>query len=351
MSNSTGPRRLARRGASVAGWIAAIALALPLESRAQEPVNLANDVWPPFVIAGEEQGTAEELVCTALRRAGWTCTVRTDSWAAVLGEAESGTVDGIAAIWKDADRESYLAFSRPYLTNRIVPVVHVDSDLTIRTVEDLSELKVALVADYAYGDEIRSTTGSFVTISSADPLAAMQAVRAGEAEVALVDELVARNLLDAGDVDDVLALNATLATRDLHFAVSRASPRAARLLDDFHRAYYAMLQDGTINEILDIDWVASDFGPMGRTDLVLRSGMTLDQVRHPGNEGAVYRLGSARYEPGEEAGTEDNRINYQIDGESHSTLQQAINNVFGREIGCEHKEFSSEFDCTNLLKK
>jgi hypothetical protein len=32
-------------------------------------------------------------------------------------------------------------------------------------------------------------------------------------------------------------------------------------------------------------------------------------------------------------------------------LQGALNSVFGEEIGCEHKEFSSEFDCSDLFKK
>jgi hypothetical protein len=40
-----------------------------------------------------------------------------------------------------------------------------------------------------------------------------------------------------------------------------------------------------------------------------------------------------------------------VEGKSYSSLQSALNTVFGKNTACQHKEFSSEFDCTNLFKK
>ncbi len=43
---------------------------------ADQNLSLGNDDWPPFIIEGQEQGVSEELVCAALKRAGWTCAVK-----------------------------------------------------------------------------------------------------------------------------------------------------------------------------------------------------------------------------------------------------------------------------------
>ena len=103
-----------------------ICLALLLFSIAQAkgPLVLSNDAWPPYIVEGDEQGTAEMLVCQALERAGWQCEVKVDDWDNVLNGARTGAIDGIAAAWRDSDRETYLLFSKPYLSNRIVPVVN-----------------------------------------------------------------------------------------------------------------------------------------------------------------------------------------------------------------------------------
>ena len=48
---------------------------------------------------------------------------------------------------------------------------------------------------------------------------------------------------------------------------------------------------------------------------------------------------------------DSSRVKYQVDGNTYSSLQTALNEVFGENTVCEHKEYSSEFDCSNLFKK
>ena len=100
-----------------------IAISLFSFAEAKDSLRLSNDAWPPFIIKGRERGTAEMLVCQALERSGWPCMVEVKEWETVLNEARIGAIDGIAAAWRDPERETYLLFSEPYLTNRIVPVV------------------------------------------------------------------------------------------------------------------------------------------------------------------------------------------------------------------------------------
>ena len=330
--------------------IALFAALLPPPGRAAAPVTLANDEWPPFILANGQQGKAERLVCGALERSGHACTVKVEDWEVVLEQARQGTIDGIAAAWRDSEREAYLLFSEPYLTNRIVPVVSADFDEFIRSADDLEGLRVALVTDYAYGDEIAARAQRFETVAAKNSADALDRVRLGQADAALVDELVARDLLSAPGFERLTSLRTVLAYRSLHFAVSRTHPDAREILADFHRAYEVMLSDGAVNEILEVDWLASDFGQPGNVSVVMRSGVSLDDLDNPTEPGSMYALGQSDYEWTGQSDFDPSRAKYQVEGESYSSLQSALNEVFGKQAVCEHQEYSSTFDCSNLLK-
>jgi len=325
-------------------------LVTPALAHAGELLKLANDEWPPFITTGEQKGVAEQLVCAALERSGWSCSVQVQPWETVLDEAQSGAIDGIVAAWRTPEREAYLLFSESYITNRIIAVVNSAVPVDLLSIAGLAGLKVAMVSGYAYGAEIEQKTIASTIVSAPDSLAAMQAVQNGLADAALVDELVAMELTQTGKVSGVVLTETVLATRELHFAMSMKNPRASDIIRDFEREYKAMLADGTVSEILNVDWLATEFGHPGRTDIVLRDGVSMDDLNHPSKTGSVYSLGSSTYQYNNPNGAEDSRVNYQVGGKPHSSLQSAINSVFGKEIGCEHKEFSSEFDCTKLFK-
>lgn len=318
---------------------------------ADNKLLLGNDNWPPFVIKGSEAGISEQLVCQALELSGWQCSVEVQDWETVLDQVKIGAVDGIVAAWQTPERELFLQFSEPYLTNRIVPVINEDKRINIKSIADLDGLQVALVKDYAYGDEILQGGAKFETLEVLNSLQAMQAVKQNEADVALLDVLVARNEIEAANLAGVLVLDTVLSHRELRFAVSRHHPNAAEIIGDFQRGYKAMLDNGMVNEILNMDWIATDFGHTGRTDLVLRSNVTLDELSHPSKEGSVYSLQGDDYDFGKSPQGDATRVKYQVKGTSYSTLQSALDEVFGENMGCKHKEFSSEFDCTGLFEK
>ena len=328
-----------------------VALSLFSLAEAKDPLLLSNDAWPPFIIEGGEQGTAEMLVCQALERSGWPCSVEVRDWETVLNLARIGSIDGIAAAWRDPERETYLLFSEPYLANRIVPVVNNKKPVVIKSVADLSGLRVALVKDYAYGKEITAMASNFEVIQVKNSRDAIQYVRDGKADTALVDELVARNELDESTKEDLTIMDTVLAFRDLHFAVSRQHPLAPVIIDDFQRAYKLMLADGTVNEILKVDWLATDFGQSGRLNVVLRSGVSLDQLSPPSNDGEVFALEASEYDLMRQRNLDPSRVNYQVEGKSYSSLQSAMDEVFGKDAVCKHKNFTSEFDCSDLFKK
>ncbi len=319
---------------------------------ANETLVLGNDAWPPFIINGAEQGTAEKIVCQALDRAGWGCSVQVRDWDTVLAQAKAGEIDGIAAAWSSPARENFLLFSKPYLTNRIVPIMNTNKPVHIQAAGDLVGLRIAMVTDYAYGDDIEAMIPEFELIAAKNPTEAIRSVQEGYADAALVDELVARDMLQEGDFSGVMVTDAALAFRDLHFAVSRKHPNAEQIIADFHRTFEIMLDDGTVNEILNIDWLATDFGHTGQIDVIMRSGVSFESLSNPSKKGSVYALERSEYQwMREPAGVQQPvRVNYQVQGKSHSSLQDALTEVFGKDVVCEHKEYSSEFDCSKLLK-
>jgi polar amino acid transport system substrate-binding protein len=318
---------------------------------ANDPLLLGNDSWPPFIIDGPDKGTSEKLVCEALERSGRSCTVKVGDWDVILDEARVGAIDGIAAAWKNAYREKFLLFSEPYLTNRIVPVTRKNHSSVIESVNDLAGMRVALVTDYAYGDEISSMSSSMEIIHTRNTLEALRKVHRGEADAALVDEMVVRDVLARVVIENLSVSSTVLAFRDLHFAVSRQNPMAEAIIDDFQRTYELMLADGTVNEILDVDWLATGFGQSGKMNVVVRSGISLDDLDYPADDGSVYAMGDSEYQMMRQGKMDSSRVNYQVDGKSYSSLQTALDDVFGKDTVCKHKNFTSQFDCTDLFKK
>lgn len=318
---------------------------------AKELLLLSNDSWPPFILEGNEQGTAEKLVCQALTLQGWPCRVEVKDWEIVLQEARAGSIDGIAAAWRNTDREQYLLFSEPYLSNRIIPVMSNRATTSIRSGDDLAGLRVALVADYAYGEKIEQLKSGFEVVSSKNALAAIKAVKEGKADAALVDELVARDMMDNPVMENLIMIDTVIAFRDLHFAVSRQNPMAEVIISDFQRGYAQMLADGTVNEILNVNWLATDFGQSGTLNVVMRSGVSLDDLASPTDDGEVFALETSEYDLMREKDLDPERVKYQVEGKSYSSLQSALDDVFGKDMVCKHQNYTSQFDCSDIFKQ
>jgi len=318
---------------------------------AEQNLTLGNSDWPPFTIKGEGQGASERLVCGALRRAGWTCSVKVYDWDQVLEDASEGAVDGIAAVWKTPEREQFLLYSEPYLTNRIVPVIAKDSQIFVQKLSDLRGWRVAMVHGYAYGEEIEKAKSSMTIVPVVSSAEAFKAVQEDKADIALVDDLVARSQAEIDEGLEFKVIDAVLAHRELYVAVSRQHPRAEQIISDFHRYYEIMLKDGAVNDILDVDWLATDIGNDGELDLVLRSGVSFDDLGTPNQQGTTYSLGQPQYQTMSEADRGESQVNYFVEGRPYSTLQETLIEVFGKDTVCTKKDYSSEIDCTKLFQK
>ncbi len=279
----------------------------------RETVALGNEPWPPYVLAGDDEGTAELIVCEALDRAGWDCDIKLDEWDNTLQLASAGELDGIAAVWHTPQRAKSLLYSRPYLTNRLVPVYSSGLELNIQEVGDLKGLRVVTEIQVAYGEEIMAALESLSVEQVRGVENALRAVQSDKADVALIDELSARDLLKKPAFKDLVTGQRALAYRELYFAVSKKHPKGAEIITSFNESYQSMLKDGSVNRILDIDWVVTDLKFDGIPDFIHRGGSELDA----GTSGAVYPVGQKDYQMISQPGFTGSNANFQVTDAEH----------------------------------
>lgn len=318
----------------LAGPVKALALAPMLlfatpYTASADTLVLGNEPWPPFIIDGEEAGTAEAIVCEALARGGHDCDLRYAPWPKTLEAAQAGELDGIAAAWYTVDRGRTLQFSQSYLTNRLIPVTAAGAD-GIRSLADLAGKRVALEVSVAYGDALLAARETFTVVDVRGADDALAALRDGRADVAIVDELYVRDALEGSATggDDVLVPgDVALAFRELHFAVSRERADAGQIIADFNQAYQSMLRDGTVNRILDLEWLATDLESDGVMDFIHRGGGLQAAVADVASSESVYALGQDEYDAIRDPGFQGSNVNYLADDQAYQTPEAAMKSL------------------------
>lgn len=93
-------------------------------------IQLTSDVWPPFTNEVGKARLAIEIVHLALTRSGYSPeTTNLDAWT-IPSDLKSDKYHGCGAIWKSAEREKYLLFSKLYLESRLHLVGKKGSDVS-----------------------------------------------------------------------------------------------------------------------------------------------------------------------------------------------------------------------------
>jgi polar amino acid transport system substrate-binding protein len=233
-------------------------------------LQLGSTPWSPVTNAPGKPRFAIDLVQEALKRVGIsadTTIVREGTLTAALLE---GRFDGSPALWRDPQREEKLIYSKPYLENRLVLVARKGYDVSAPALPALAGRRIALVDGYAYGDALQSPRGpTYVSASTVEE--SLQKVLAGEADYALMDELVVQYLLTnyPEQVKTRLAIGTEpLLVRTLHFALRRDLPGAQSIVDRFDAELARMIADRSYHLLLKVGWMEADVDGDGRTELV-----------------------------------------------------------------------------------
>ncbi|MEI9938063.1 MAG: transporter substrate-binding domain-containing protein [Pseudomonadota bacterium] len=266
------------------GWVAGVLLlaiawsvgcassvSAPAAPAAQSTqLRLASTEWLPFTGAEGEPRVALSLTERALKRAGYDSVTTIVPDGQLIPKIENGDFNGSAALWRSAEREQFLLYSKAYLENRLVLVALKGSDVSARLFADLKGKRVGLVVGYAYGEAVDSATAP-VFVRGASTQANIQALLAGKIDYALLDDLVIEYLFDQYPEQASARLEVgkvPLVTRSLHFAVRKNLPDAQRVIDRFNDAIASMVGDGTYNSALQLNWIRADIDGDGLPELI-----------------------------------------------------------------------------------
>ena len=241
------------------------------EEPATAQVQLAADVWPPFTNHFGKPRIATEIVHLALAKSGYEPTTQIlDSWT-VPADLKADKYDGCAAMWKSAEREAYLLFSKPYLESRLRLAGQKGSDVSITDLSQLKGKRLALVKGYAYDELIESLKGVEIIYGN-DDVANLKMLISDDADYTLVDDLLIQYALKehTEKCEEFLDFGKdALLTNPIHLAVRKNLPGAEKIIKQFDQTIRLMQADGTYNRILRLNSISIDVNGDGHKELVL----------------------------------------------------------------------------------
>jgi len=208
--------------------------------------------WPPF--SGENllnKGFGNDIIATALRRAGYEVRVEMMPWPRAVRRVKAGEHDVLSSVWHTDAREADLAFTAPLACNRLVFVTRRGEPFTYTGLASLEGRTVGVAEDYHYADAFMQAT-HFTRKPAPNLLTNLFAVDTGEVDMAVADELTARYLIDRNRPRFGHAFAMTdnaLSARKLRAGVSRAIDNTGEIVRAIDGALSAMRADGTYAHI------------------------------------------------------------------------------------------------------
>lgn len=239
-------------------------------ANAQE-LKLASDAWPPFTDVDDKIHYAQDIVLEALKRSGQKAAVEIIDFGDVITGISNLTYDGSAALWKSAEREELLSFSKPYLENRLVLVSRKGNPVNYNKLADLRGNRLAVVDNYDYGAGLFDLKTLKITKANSEQ-ECLNMLLAGRVDYILLDNLFAYHLKEyqEDEVGKYLAIGEkAMLSKPLYFAIRKDLPEAKTIIDEFNKAIVEMIKDGTYNELLNISWILADIDEDGNPEVIL----------------------------------------------------------------------------------
>ncbi|MGZ0715649.1 EAL domain-containing protein [Pseudomonas palleroniana] len=146
--------------------------------------------WPPFEYRDENgryQGLAADYVRLIQDRLGVRINlIEPANWTAVLEQAKHNQLDLLPGIMSTPERQSYMAFTRPYLDFPIVILAH-EGGAKPRDLKDLYGLKIAVVENYAPHELLRTHHPDLNLVAMPNVSSTLQALATDEVDAVVGD--------------------------------------------------------------------------------------------------------------------------------------------------------------------
>ncbi|OQK17099.1 hypothetical protein AU255_04150 [Methyloprofundus sedimenti] len=230
-----------------------ILLNLFIQSCSAQAISIVSSQWAPYVDDSlQRKGLAVELVDKALQRKGYQPTLHIYNWKRALEGVEIGVFDATCAIWKTPERERYLVYSEPYLTNTISFIKKKNLPIEYHSLADLQGLIIGVVRNYAYDESFNNARG-LIKIPENFIVQNLQKLNNGTIDLTLGDERAINYMLEKflpKHVDSFEFIKPALTSKKLYLAVSRSNKAAQTIIEDFNQAIKEMQQDGSYDQIV-----------------------------------------------------------------------------------------------------
>jgi len=246
----------------------AASLALSDQERAfvaaHEPirVGLFRAGWPPFEVIDEFDQfhgiSADYLQLVAERLGVKVQPVLYNTWEEVLAAVKAGEVDLLPSMASTPERESFLTFSKPYLSTS--SLIFARRDSTIRVLDDLSGRRIAVEQGYAVHELLAKAVPGIDFVITEDSSSALKAVSTGRADAYvgnlitssyLIEQLALSNLEVRGD--------SGLGNSQVRFGVRKELaplvPLLDRALSDVSRSEEESIQARWLPALDVFDWM------------------------------------------------------------------------------------------------
>jgi polar amino acid transport system substrate-binding protein len=235
--------------------LAALVLSLSLPVRAEGPVVLVTDEYPPYVLGkGERPGLLTEIVSAAFAEAGLETRVLYRPWRRCALMVREGDAFGAYPYARTEERAGYAWFSESIWTCRNV-FFYLQGRMGAFDYTSLEALRGYTIAGTSghYYEEIFRQKG--LTVDYA-PGEASGVRRLWELRAALFaeDELVGWTLINRIFPSRAHLFRSTPTPWNLnpqHLMVSRTYPGSRELLDRFNKGLEAIRRDGTYDRLVD----------------------------------------------------------------------------------------------------
>lgn len=213
-------------------YLIAILLILSSSAGVAKTLKISQDLWPPYIMNSVQgSGIAHDIVADALISAGYDLEFSVKPWSRVLKETKAGENDVIIAVWKTEQRTKHFLFTDPYTHNEMLFISRNNIRFEFDTIESLKGLRVALINDYQYANNLRQYQG-MIPVITLDLPNSIRYLLADKADVLLVDEQVGRWTVQGMKIPaGKLYFSKTyFDSTPLHAAVRKSHPEAENIV-------------------------------------------------------------------------------------------------------------------------
>jgi polar amino acid transport system substrate-binding protein len=197
-------------------------------------------------------GVSVEIADAALRTQGYTVSNRIMPWARALEETRQGRIDVILDAWWSQERSEGFIFSRPYINGPVKFLKRAGDPFRYSDTSSLKGKSIALVRNYAYGDEFLNAT-NYEPVLVTHFLQGAYMLSLGRVDLAIENELVARSRFkrDAPELLNKLQFaEQPLGDHYVYVIAGYKHPEHLKIIGAFNKGLKVILENGTYRKIL-----------------------------------------------------------------------------------------------------